>query len=329
MFWKELQKPMVTLAPMDGYTDQPFRLLVREIEPRAVVFTEFLSADGIVHGARPILKDLELEARESPLVVQIFGKDPDILAKAALYVQERGADAIDVNMGCPAKNVVNSMHGSALMKDIDLACRIVDRMKQTVKIPVSVKTRLGWEDSTNLIPFVSRLVEAGLDHITIHGRTYAQAFKGEADWNMIYELKKAIPITVMGNGDVKSWETAEEKLGNLDGVMIGRATFGNPWLIKEVADFLLEGKKWSASDMTFQEKLPFVIRHIELAHQYKGDRGMLEIRKHLACYVRGVHSASAFRPQLVTVGSPEEAIRLVTHIAEQDALHAQEPVLTT
>jgi len=309
---------MVTLAPMDGYTDQPFRLLVREIEPRAVLFTEFLSADGIVYGAAPILKDLQLEKAESPLVVQIFGKDPEILAKAALYVQQCGADAIDVNMGCPAKKVVNSLHGSALMKNIDLACKIVERMKATVDIPVSVKTRLGWEDSDQLIPFVSRLVEAGLDHITIHGRTYAQAFKGEADWSMIYELKKAIPITVMGNGDVKSYETAREKLGNLDGVMIGRATFGNPWLIKEVAGHLLDGSNWSSSSMTFEEKLPVIIRHIELSHQYKGDRGMLEIRKHLASYVRGVHSATHYRPQLVTVESPKQAIDLVTDIAKKE-----------
>lgn len=317
---------MVCLAPMDGYTDQPFRLLVREIEPRAVVFTEFLSADGIVYGAAPIMKDLQLEKQESPLVVQIFGKDPEILAKAALFVQERGADAIDVNMGCPAKKVVNSLHGSALMKNIDLACRIVERMKSTVQIPVSVKTRLGWEDSENLIPFVSRLVEAGLDHITIHGRTYSQAFKGEADWSAIYELKKAIPITVMGNGDVKSWETAKEKLGNLDGVMIGRATFGNPWLIKEIVNHFYDGGTWSASSMTFEEKLPMIIRHIELCHKYKGDRGMLEIRKHLASYVRGVHSASTFRPQLVTVPSPQEAIRLVTHIAELEREHQSSPL---
>lgn len=318
MFWKDIAKPMVTLAPMDGYTDQPFRLLVREIEPRAVLFTEFLSADGIVYGAAPILKDLQLEKAESPLVVQIFGKDPDILAKAALYVQERGADAIDVNMGCPAKKVVNSLHGSALMKNIDLACRIVERMKATVRIPVSVKTRLGWEDSDQLIPFVSRLVEAGLDHVTIHGRTYAQAFKGEADWRMIYELKSAVPITVMGNGDVKSGASAREKLGNLDGVMIGRATFGNPWLIREVAATLLDNQPWSSTDMTFAEKLPVIIRHIELSHQYKGDRGMLEIRKHLASYVRGVHSATQYRPQLVTVASPQEAIRLVTEIAAHE-----------
>ncbi|MFN7160223.1 MAG: tRNA dihydrouridine synthase [Candidatus Gracilibacteria bacterium] len=317
-FWKDLAKPMVALAPMDGYTDQAFRLLVRAIEPRAVVFTEFLSSDAIAHGAKPVLEALKLKKAESPLVVQIFGKDPEILAKAALYVQNAGADAVDVNMGCPAKKVVNSMHGSALMQNIDLACEIVSRMKATVRIPVSVKTRLGWEDDTKLIPFVQRLVDAGLDHITIHGRTYKQAFKGEAHWDAIYELKKAVPITVMGNGDIKSWQSTEEKIGNLDGVMIGRATFGNPWLVKEVADFLYDGKKWSSLEMSFEEKMPAIFTHLDAAWETKGFKGMLEMRKHLASYVRGVHGASTYRNQLVQISSPDEAKQILETILKEE-----------
>jgi len=305
---------MVALAPMDGYTDQAFRLLIRAIEPRAVVFTEFLSADGIAYGAKPILEALKLKKQESPLVVQIFGKDPDILAKAALYVQNAGADAVDVNMGCPAKKVVNSMHGSALMKDIDLACKIVERMKQAVQIPVSVKTRLGWEDDEQLIPFVKRLVDAGLDHITIHGRTYKQAFKGEACWDAIYELKKAIPITVMGNGDIKGWKSTEEKLGNLDGVMVGRSTFGNPWVIKEIADFLYDAKKWDSLSLPFEEKVPAIHAHLDAAWETKGFRGMLEMRKHLAAYVRGVEGAAKFRAQVVQISSPDEAKVILENI---------------
>lgn len=326
-FWKDLAKPMVTLAPMDGYTDQAFRLLVRAIEPRAVVFTEFLSADGIAHNAKPILEALKLKKTESPIVVQIFGKDPDILAKAALYVQNAGADAVDVNMGCPAKKVVNSLHGSALMQNIDLACEIVARMKATVDIPVSVKTRLGWEDEHNLIPFVKRLVDAGLDHITIHGRTYKQAFKGDAWWDPIYELKKAVPITVMGNGDIKSWQSAEEKIGNLDGVMIGRATFGNPWVIKEVADFLYDGKKWNSLEMPFEEKLPAIFTHLDAAWETKGFKGMLEMRKHLASYVRGVHGASAYRSHLVQISSPDEAKQILETILKEEKAQGDLPII--
>lgn len=315
-FWQQLQKPIIALAPMDGYTDQPFRLLVREIEPRAVLFTEFLSADGIVHGAKTILHSLNLLPEEAPLVVQIFGKEPEILAKAAVLIEQRGANAVDVNMGCPAKKVVNSLHGSALMKDIDRACRIVDTMKKAVNIPVSVKTRLGWENSESLIPFVKRLIDAGLDHITIHGRTYSQAFKGEAQWEDIYELKKSIPITVLGNGDVQGWESARDKINNLDGVMVGRSTFGNPWVIKEVAKYLLDGEIWDSKQLSFLEKAPVIKRHIELSERCKGGRGMLEIRKHLASYVRGVHSAASFRMKLVTVESAAAAIALIEEIEE-------------
>lgn len=301
---------------MDGYTDQSFRMLVREIEPRAVVFTEFLSADGICYGAKPILKALELDKRESPLVVQIFGKDPVTLAKAAQYVEAQGADAVDVNMGCPAKKVVNSMHGSYLMKNIDLACEIVSEMKKVVQIPVSVKTRLGWADSSRLIPFAKQLESAGIDNITIHGRTYEQAFTGKADWSAIYELKNALSIPVIGNGDVKDWESAKKLLGNLDGVMVGRATFGNPWVMKEVADYLYDGKKWSSKDMSFLERVDIIKKHVTLAWEAKAYRGMLEIRKHLASYVKGVPGAGGFRSRLVLVESPEEAHGILDEIVE-------------
>lgn len=314
MFWKEAPKPMIVLAPMDGYTDQAFRLLVRHIEPRSIVFTEFLSADGICYGARPILQALELRPEESPIVVQMFGKDPDIFAKAALYVEAKGATAIDVNMGCPAKKVVNSMHGSALMREVDLACRIIEKMKQTVKVPISVKTRLGWEDDSKLISFVQRLVDAGLDHVSIHGRTYNQAFRGEAVWDAIYELKKAVPITVVGNGDVVDGASARAKLGNLDGVMVGRATFGNPWIMKEVAHALLDNKEWRSATLTFAEKIPTIRTHMELLWNTKGKRGMLEARKHLAAYVKGVHGASTYRSQLVTVEHPDEVYRILDEI---------------
>lgn len=314
MFWKDQAKPMVVLAPMDGYTDQAFRLLIREIEPRTIVFTEFLSADGICYGAKPILKALELRKEESPIVVQMFGKDPDIFAKAALYIESKGADAIDVNMGCPAKKVVNSMHGSALMKDVDLACKIIERMKQTVKVPISVKTRLGWENDEQLIPFVQRLVNAGLDHITIHGRTYSQAFRGEAYWDPIYELKKAVSVTVLGNGDVKDAHSAAQKLGNLDGVMVGRATFGNPWIMKEIAMKLIDGQDWDSSSLTFAEKIPTILHHMQLLWDTKGTRGMLEARKHLAAYVKGVHGASLYRSQLVRVNHPDEVKEILAQI---------------
>ena len=315
MFWKDQKKPMVALAPMDGYTDSAFRLIVRSLDPRVIVFTEFLSADGIMYGAKPIMKALEFDKGESPLVVQIFGKDPENLARAALICQEKGADAVDVNMGCPAKKIVNSMHGSALMKDIDLACRIVSRMKEMVKIPVSVKTRLGWDDNSLLIPFVKRLEDAGLDHITVHGRTYSQAFKGEAHWDMIYELKKNVGITVIGNGDVTSGEVAIEKMGNLDGVMVGRATFGNPWLMREVTSHLLDDGMYDSHALSFEEKQPLIAYHLRKSVDTKAYRGILEMRKHLACYMKGYPHASEFRSRFVRIESYEEGMELLNEFA--------------
>ncbi len=318
--WYSKTTPVVALAPMDGYTDQAFRLLVRDLDSRVVTFTEFLSADGIKYGAKPIMKALELKKEESPLVVQIFGKHPEVLAEAAQLVEQRGADGVDVNMGCPAKKIVNSMHGSALMKDIDLACRIVEAMKKRVSIPVSVKTRLGWSDPSELIPFIQKLESAGLDLITIHGRTYSQAFTGEADWDPIYELKRNVNIPVLGNGDVKSLATAKEKLGNLDGVMVGRATFGNPWLMKEIAMGLIDGVDWDSRALSFEEKLPVIKRHTQHAYDSKGYRGMLEMRKHLANYVKGVRGAADFRSRLVQVESVEESCGILDEVLEASKL---------
>jgi len=324
MLWKDTDKPMIALAPMDGYTDAAFRLMVRSLDPRIITFTEFLSADGIMYGAKPIMRALELKPEESPIVVQIFGKDPQVLAKAAKLVEERGADAVDVNMGCPAKKIVNSLHGSALMKNIDLACQIVDAMKKAVSIPVSVKTRLGWDDETKLIPFVQQLENAGLDHITIHGRTYAQAFKGEANWDPIYELKKNVGITVMGNGDVMDTASAVDKLGNLDGLMVGRATFGNPWLMKELAKHFFDGVRFDSFALPFKERIPLIKRHLELAYEAKGDHGVIEMRKHLAKYIHGIHGASQFRSRLVQVTTVDEAKGILDEVLTQTEAQVQE-----
>lgn len=238
--WKLTNKPIVALAPMDGYTDSAFRQLVKQIEPRTLCFTEFISSDFLFFRPQEYRKFLTFTASEQPLVVQLFGKDPEHFREAALVAEQSGAAAVDINMGCPAKKVVASMHGSYLMKHPDLGCKIIEEIKKVVSIPVSVKTRLGWEDDTNLIPFVKKLIDAGIDAITIHGRTYKQGFHGEACWDAIYQLKKEISIPVIGNGDVKDDLSAIEKLKNLDGVMIGRSCFGNPWIFKEIASSLLD-----------------------------------------------------------------------------------------
>jgi tRNA-dihydrouridine synthase B len=247
-----------------------------------------------------------------------------------------GADGIDINMGCPAAKVVSSCHGSALIREPGLAGELVHATKKAVSIPVSVKTRLGWDSKQTLIPFCQRLVEAGADALAIHGRRYCDKFGGKADWDPIYELKRHISVPVLGNGDIFSAKDAVEKIGNLDGVMIGRGTFGNPWLMRDVVDALIsrsdanerEGVPWHASiesfdtnaygvptvsRLTFEEKIPLILHHCELAIRHKGEkRGMLEMRRHFSSYVKGFDGARDMREKLVRVETFDDAKAILT-----------------
>lgn len=261
--WFELDRKMVLLAPMDGYTDPPFRRFIKTVAPDAVVFSEFLSAKNVF--AKPKLADslFVVYPDEFPVVIQLYGKEPRHFALAAHLAEERGAMGIDINMGCPAKKVVAHQHGSALMKNIDLACEIVAAVKRAVKVPVSVKTRLGWDDESKLIPFVRQLVDAGLDAITVHGRTYRQRFEGEANYQPIYDLKNAVSIPVFGNGDIDSVDKAQRRLGNLNGLMIGRAAVTDPWLMRDLCDVLHLGMRPQAR--RFEDKVGLWKRFAELA----------------------------------------------------------------
>ncbi|MCB1053828.1 MAG: tRNA-dihydrouridine synthase family protein [Acidobacteria bacterium] len=234
MSWPLSSQPLLILAPMDGYTDRAFRTLVKWIEPRTVAFTEFLSAATVAAQPKLAAEWFATTDAEQPVVVQLYGKDPQDFLRAALLAEQYGCAGVDLNMGCPAKKVVAHQHGSALLKNIDLACAIVATLKKHLRVPVTVKTRLGWEDASHLIPFVQRLQDQGLDAITIHGRTYAQKFQGEADWRPIYALKDALNIPVFGNGDVMDGGSALQKLGNLNGVMVGRAATQDPWIMREI-----------------------------------------------------------------------------------------------
>ena len=319
--WNSTKRPVVALAPMDGYTDSAFRQLVKNIDSRVICYTEFLSSDYFFHKPKEAEQLLAMKKIEEPLIVQLFGKEPEHFAVAAKIAENCGAAGIDINMGCPAKKVVNSMHGSYLMKNVDLGCRIIESIKKEINIPLSVKTRRGWEDHKNLISFVKQLESAGIDMIAIHGRTYSQHFKGEALWEPIYGLKENINIPVIGNGDVRSWKTAKEKIGNLDGVMVGRATMGNPWLLHEIAQYFYDGIEWdSTTSVSLEEKLRVMIEHTQLLVETKGQRrGTLEARKHMAIYIRGIENAAKFRSRLVRIESLQELKRIVTEIAEQQS----------
>ncbi len=326
---------MIALAPMAGVTDASYRQLIKRLAPEVIVYTEFLSSDAINYGAKKTMRMLAFDKSvESPFIVQIFGHKPEHFLEAAKVIEQLGADGIDINMGCPAAKVVSSCHGAALIRKPELAAELVHATVKAVSIPVSVKTRLGWDTQETLIPFCKALEAAGAQAFAIHGRTFTDKFNGKAKWDQIYELKKNVSVPVIGNGDIRTAADAVEKLGNLDGVMVGRGTFGNPWVMRDIVKALrienptsaaafaetsgkcrmqnegiFDDKKCHGEDarttthsISFQDKIPMILEHCELAVKIKGEkRGMLEMRRHLSSYVKGFDGASDMRQRLVRV----------------------------
>lgn len=315
------QKPIVCLAPMDGYSDLPFRRLIKELNPRVLVFTEMCSSEAIAHFSSKTACRFDTHSSEAPLIIQLFGKKPETMAKAAKLISQTQAAGIDINMGCPAKKILRSGHGSDLIHHPDLAADLVKTTKANTHLPVSVKTRLGWTDHSTLIDFCQKMEAAGADFITIHGRTVSQAFSGQANWDPIHDLQAHLKIPVIGNGDIKTVQDAKAKVKNLNGIMIGRASFGNPFLF---CDF--DSPDWGASlenenqhpvkkPKTFEEQIPWILRHCELAIEHKGERiGMREMRKHLVKYVSGIKGAPNFRARLVRVENLDQVKLILDEI---------------
>lgn len=333
--WQNVRRPIVALAPMAGVTDASYRQLIKNLAPVVVVYSEFLSTDALAYGGKKTMVMMHFDPElERPFIVQIFGKKPEHFLEAAKIVEQMGADGIDINMGCPAAKVVSSAHGSALIKAPELAAELVHATVKSVSIPVSVKTRLGWDTAETLIPFCTRLVDAGAQALAIHGRRFTDKFTGTADWAPIYALKQALPaITIIGNGDICCAQDALDRIGNLDGVMVGRGTIGNPWLLRDISDAFrgltkMESGKWkvendskqvpTAEKLTFAEKIPFILEHCALAVKTKGERkGMLEMRTHLAHYVKGMDGAKELRAKLVRVETQEDVARILAPFAER------------
>lgn len=328
LHWPKSERPLVILAPMDGYTDPPFRRFVKKIEPRVVVFSEFLSARLVAQ--KPALADslFKIYPDEMPVVVQLYGKDPDDFRKAAVLAEQRGAAGIDINMGCPAKKVVAHRHGSALIKDIDLACGIVAELKAVIGVPLSVKTRLGWENEANLIPFARRLEAEGLDAITIHGRTYSQKFDGEANWEPIYDLKNGLGIPVFGNGDVSSASRALRLLQNLDGLMVGRAAVADPWIMQRICCAFYEGSPPEKA-APFRERAPFWMAFAEMmvSHYQVEHHACRVLRKFLVRLVKDMGLSVEIRRQTTSVSSLADIHRVLDLLVEESA-HSQGLVTT-
>ena len=284
----------VFLAPMAGVTDLVFRIICKEYGC-GLVYSEMVSAKGILHNNKNTQSMLEVSEKERPAVIQLFGSDPQILGQMAKEA-EKFADIIDINMGCPAPKIVKNGEGSALMKNPKLIGEIVKSVSSAVSKPVTVKFRKGFDNSCINAPEIAEIAEEnGAAAVAVHGRTREEYYSGNADWDIIKEVKKRVSIPVIGNGDVTSPETAKalfDKTG-CDAIMIGRAAEGNPWIFKRTIHYIKTGEL--LPEPTIQEKLLLALKHLDMLVEYKGEYiGVREMRRHLGKYVKGIpHSAEA------------------------------------
>jgi len=289
----------VALSPMAAISDSPYRKICRRYGSM-FSFSEFISADALVHGNKTTRDMLRYEVEERPVIIQIFGKNPDIIQEAALIVEQSGADIVDLNMGCSADRVAGGGAGAGLLKDISLAGRIIEAMKKAVKIPVSAKIRLGWDqNSKNYLETLKILEGSGVSMISVHGRTKKQAYTGTADWNAIGEIKSRASVPILGNGDVESYEDADNKIKEygVDGVLIGRAAIGNPWVFR--------GSHRSRTHV--DDVVDLVLMHLdEMLAFYPEQNGLKLFRKHAAKYMKHFFGAKEARMKLLTCESVEE-----------------------
>ncbi|QUL97762.1 MAG: tRNA dihydrouridine synthase DusB [Candidatus Fermentithermobacillus carboniphilus] len=305
--------PPFVSAPMAGYTDGVFREILREFGC-PYCCTEMVSAKGFLLGGDNTLEILEHSPSDRPLAVQLFGEDPEIIARAAAKIQELEYkfDVIDVNMGCPARKITSQGAGGALLKDIPRAQAIVRALKGVSALPVSAKIRLGWDDPGRAVEFAEALYDAGLDLLVVHGRTVSQGYSGRSDWDTISEIARNLPIPVIGNGDVLSPEEALFRLksSGCSGIMIGRGLLGNPFFFTGLTRFLESGERPPAP--SFDEKMSVAAEHFRRAIKRYGERrGLLEMRKHLAFYFKGFRGASRLRELVNREDSPERVLEIL------------------
>lgn len=308
-------KNNIILAPMAGVTDLPFRLLCKK-QGAGVVCTEMVSAKAILYKNRNTEELLRIHPEEGPVSLQLFGSDADIMAKMAARIEERPFDILDVNMGCPVPKVVNNGEGSALMKDPRLAEEILRKIVKSVKKPVTVKIRKGFdEEHVNAVEVAKRAEEAGVSAIAVHGRTREQYYSGKADWEIIAKVKEAVKIPVIGNGDINSPESAEKMMRETgcDGVMIGRAARGNPWIFREIASYLKTGKK--PEPPSLKERCEVIMEHTALMLQYKGEyTAVREMRKHVSWYTAGMPHSARIRGKINSMEHMEELRECIKEI---------------
>jgi tRNA-dihydrouridine synthase B len=312
-----LQMGTVTLhsrvlqSPLSGVTDLVFRRLVRRFAPTSMLYTEMVHASQVCH-VQELPKIMEIDPEEHPISIQLFDCRPDFLAAAAKKAVAEGADTIDINMGCPVNKITKKGGGSSLLRDQKTAEAIVTAVVNAVEVPVTVKTRIGWDDQEiTILDFAQRMQDAGAQMITIHARTRAQGYTGEARWEWIGQVKEKLTIPVIANGDIVSLESAVQCLEQTgaDGVMCSRGTLGYPFLVGEIDYFLKTGDRKPTP--TLAERLTCAKEHLQLLYAYKGDRGIQQARKHMSWYAVGFPGAAELRNRLCLINSVEEGLDLL------------------
>ncbi|TSJ43635.1 tRNA dihydrouridine synthase DusB [Mucilaginibacter corticis] len=305
------------LAPMEDVSDPPFRYVCKQ-HGADMMYTEFISSEGLIRDAAKSLKKLDIFEYERPIGIQIFGSDIEHMREASAISSQAGPDLIDINYGCPVKNVACRGAGASLLQDIDKMVAMTKAVVEATHLPVTVKTRLGWDDNTKNVQEVAmRLQDVGIKALTIHGRTRAQMYKGSADWTLIREIKKnpLINIPIFGNGDIDSPEKAAawRMEYGVDGMMIGRAAIGYPWIFREIKHYFKTGQHLDKP--TFAERIDACRTHLVKSIEWKGPKtGVFEMRRHYSNYFKGIDNFKEYRMKLVTAGTFEELEEILHEI---------------
>lgn len=320
------EKP-VLLAPMEDVTDASFRIVCKKFGAD-MVYTEFIPSDGLIRDAAKAIAKMKTAEDEAPIAIQIYGNDPDAMVEAAKMADNadqiaggHGCDIIDINFGCPVNKIAGRGAGSGMMREPDKMVMITERIVKAVSKPVTVKTRLGWDESSKIIvPLAERLQDAGIAALTIHGRTRCQMYKGEADWTLIGQVKEnpRMHIPIIGNGDINSPQKAGEAFGKygVDGIMVGRASFGHPWIFREIKHYLTTGE--ILPSMSVNDRVALAKWHLSLSTGLKGPvTGVLEMRRHLSCYFKGLPDFKETRVKLVTAPTADEVMALLDYVSER------------
>jgi tRNA-dihydrouridine synthase B len=308
------------LAPMEDITDPSFRMVCK-MHGADFMYTEFISSDGLIREGKKSVKKLDIYDFERPMGIQLYGHLTDAMVEAAHIAEAAGPELIDINFGCPVKKIANRGAGSGMMRNVPLMIEMTTAIVKAVKLPVTVKTRLGWDDESRIIvDLAERLQDTGISALTIHGRTRAQMYKGEADWTLIGEVKNnpRMKIPIIGNGDIDSPEKAKEYFSRygVDGIMIGRATVGRPWIFRDIRHYLDTGEL--LPEPTVNEKVDIALFHLAKSIEHKpGQRAIFEMRRHLSNYFKGLPHFREIRLKLLTITDVDEIRSLMEVIREK------------